>query len=70
MNVAGRNITTHQPTTGLSAAEIKPVFDQLYTEIDAQPKISPADKEDIKADVKEIQSTITEAAQKNEKVDE
>ena len=50
--------------------EIKQLFDQLYTEIDAHTKTSPANKEDLKAEVKEIQSTVTEAAQKNEKVDE
>jgi hypothetical protein len=70
VNVAGGNITTHQTTTGLSAAEIKQLFDQLYTAIETNAKTSPADKEDLKAEVKEIQSTVTEAVKKNEKVDE
>ena len=70
VNVAGGNITTHQTTTSLSAVEIKQLFDGLYTEIDQRANTSAADKEDIKAEVKEIQSTVTEAAQKNEKVDE
>jgi cell division septum initiation protein DivIVA len=70
VNVAGGNITTHQTTTGLSAAEIKQLFDQLYSAIETNVKTSPADKEDLKAEVKEIQSTVTEAVQKNEKVDE
>lgn len=70
VNVAGGNITTHHTTMGLSAAEIQQLFDRLYTEIDARAKTSPANKEDIKAEVKEIQSTVTEAAQKNAKVDE
>lgn len=70
VNIAGGNITTHQTTTGLSAAEIKQLFDGLYTAIEANAKASPAEKEDIKAEVQEIQSTVTEAAQKNEKVDE
>jgi hypothetical protein len=70
VNVAGGNITTHQTITGLSAAEIKQLFDGLYSQIDARANTSPADKEDIKAEVKEIQSTVTEAAQKNEKLDE
>lgn len=69
VNVAGGNITTHQ-TTGLSAAEIKQLFDQLYTAIETRAETSTADKEDLKAEVKEIQSTVIEAAQKNEKVDE
>ena len=70
VNVAGGNITTHHTVTGLSAAEIKQLFDGLYSQIDARANTSPADKEDIKAEVKEIQSTVTESAQKNEKVDE
>ena len=70
MNIAGGDITTHQTTTGLSAAEIKGLFEQLYAKIDARPEVLVADKEDLKAEVKEIQSTITEAAKKNEKVDE
>jgi len=70
MNIAGGNITTHHTTTGLSAAEIKQLFDGLYMEIDKLANSSVADKEDIKVEVKEIQSTVTEAAQKNEKVDE
>lgn len=70
VNVAGGNITTHHTTTGLSAGEIKQLFDQLYTAIETNTKISSADKEDLKAEVKEIQSTVTEAANKNEKVDE
>jgi hypothetical protein len=70
VNVAGGHITTHQTTTGLSPAEIKQLFDQLYTAIDSRAKTPSADKEDLKAEVKEIQSTVTDATQKNEKVDE
>jgi hypothetical protein len=70
VNVAGANITTYHAVTGLSAAEIKQLFDALYSNIDARANTSLADKEDIKAEVKEIQSSITATAQKNEKVDE
>jgi hypothetical protein len=70
INIAGGDITTNKTTFGLSEAEIKQLFDGLYTAIEASAKTSPADKEDIKAEVKEIQSTFTAAAQKNEKVDE
>jgi hypothetical protein len=70
VNVAAGNITIHHTSTGLSAAEIKQLFDGLYTKIDANPKVSPADKEDLKAEVKEIQSTVTDAAKNNDKVDE
>jgi len=70
VNIAGGNITTNKTTTGLSAREIKQLFDQLYTAIETNSKASLANKEDLKAEVKEIQSTVTDASQKNEKVDE
>lgn len=69
VNIAGRDITTNKSTSGLSAADIKQLFDQLYKSIDTQANVSSADKEDLKAEVKEIQVTVAEAAQKNEKVD-
>jgi hypothetical protein len=70
VNVAGGNITTHHTTTGLSGGEIQQLFNSLYAEIDAHTKPSPAAKEAIKAEVQEIQATITQAAQENKKVDE
>jgi ATP-dependent Lon protease len=70
VNIAGGNIATHQTTTGLSAAEIKALFDQLYAKIDARPETPAADKEDLKAEVKEIQAAVTEAAKENKKMDE
>jgi hypothetical protein len=70
VNVVGGNITTHHTVNGLSAAEIRQLFDGLYANIDARTDTLPADKQDIKADVQEIQATVIEAVQKNEKVDE
>jgi len=70
VNIAGGNITTHHTVTGLSAAEIKQLFDGLYTAIETRADTPKADKEDLKAEVKEIQSTVTEAVKKNEKLDE
>ena len=70
VNIAGGNIIKHQSSTGLSAVEIKQLFDQIYSDIEANAKTSLADKEDLKAEVEEIQSTMTEAVQKNEKVEE
>ena len=69
VNLAGGDINIRHTTTGLSAVEIKQLFDQLYSAIEANPKASPANKEYLKAEVIEIQSTVAEAAQKNEKVD-
>lgn len=70
VNIAGGDITTNKTINGLSTADIKHLFDQLYQSIDIQANVSSGDKEDLKAEVKEIQATITEAAQKNEKIDE
>jgi len=72
VNIAGRDITTHTTTniSGLSAADIKQLFDGLYSKIEADPKTSPADKEDIKDEVNKIQTKVAEAASKNEKLDE
>ena len=44
VNVAGGNITTHHTVTGLSAAEIKQLFDGLYTAIESNKKVSPTKK--------------------------
>lgn len=70
VNVVGGNITTHHTTSGLSAAEIEQLFSQLYTAVDERPATPETNKEDIKSEVKEIQSTVTQAAQKNEQIDE
>jgi hypothetical protein len=69
ISVAGGDLTTHH-TTGPNATAIEQLFDGLYSTIDAHPRVSPAQKEDLKADVKAIQSAVTEAALKSEKVDE
>ncbi len=70
VNVAGSDVTTHQIATGLSAEELKQIFDKLYVKIETLPELPIADKEDVKFEVKKIQSAVTEAAQKNEPVDE
>lgn len=70
VNVAGGNITTHHTVTGLRAADIRQLFDGLYKDIDARAELPKADKEDLMTEVKEIQTTVTEATKKNEKVDE
>ena len=70
VNLAGRDIVTHHTASGLSAAEIKQLFDQIYSRIEMRANTSTADREDLKATVEEIQQTVTTAVQKNEQVDE
>lgn len=70
INIAGGNVTTHETKTGLSKAEIETLFDKLYSVIETKTASSPADKDDLKAEVKEIQTAVKDAVKKNEKVDE
>jgi hypothetical protein len=69
VNIAGGNITTHHTTIGLSSEEIRQLFLNIYRDIDGL-NTAPATKDDLKAEVTELQATVIEAAQKNEKVDE
>lgn len=70
VNIAGGNVTTHETKPGLSGAEIEALFDKLYSAIEAKTASSPANKEDLKAEVEEIQTAVTDAVKKNEQVDE
>ena len=70
VNIAGGNITTHQTSSGPSAAEIRQIFDGLYQELERRADLPSADKADLKTDVQEIQTAVTEAVQSDKKVDE
>ena len=60
MNVAGENIDAHRTTIGLSVTEINQLFEQLYIATETNTKTSTAAKQHLKADVKELRSTVTE----------
>jgi len=70
VNIAGGNITTHQTSSGLSATEIRQLFDGLYQALDRRAGLPSADREDLKTDVQEIQAAVTDAAQQDKKIDE
>ena len=70
VNIAGGDITTHQTTRGISVEEIRQLFEHIYSAIETNTRTSPADKQDLKAEVKEIQSTVAKATEKNEKIEE
>ena len=70
LSIAGRDIVTHKTRTTFNAAEVRQLFEQLQKDIEANVETSPANRKDLKAELKEIQATVTEAAKKNEKVDE
>ena len=65
VNIAGRDIVKHESQT-----ELRNIFLDIYRDIDARPATSPAVKEDLKAEVKDIEANVSAAAQKNEKVEE
>ena len=69
VNIAGGDISTNTTTTKLSAAEIKALFDQLYADIESRPEIPATDKEDVKAEIEEIQTTVAEAVQENKELE-
>jgi hypothetical protein len=69
VRMAGRDMVTHE-TTGLQADEIKELFEPVYRSIDSRADMSKGNKEDLKTDVKEIQTAVTEAKQQNQKVEE
>jgi hypothetical protein len=70
LNVAGGNITTHSTNTVIHEAELRKAFDQVYETIDSRPEMNAAVKEDLKSEVQEIQTVVTEAVKKNEQVEE
>jgi hypothetical protein len=68
INIAAGDITTY--TTEVSETDIKQLFDQLYSKIDNRPDTSAATKEDLRAEVQDIQSAIVQASEKKEKIEE
>ena len=72
VHIAGRDIVNNNTniSTGLSAVEIGQLFEHLYQTIETRPSTPVADKEDLKSELSEIQTTVIEAAEKNGKVDE
>jgi len=68
--VGNNNQVSQTVNNGLSAADVKGLFDQIYAKVDIQAEVSPAVKEDVKAEIQDIQATITQAVEKNENVDE
>ena len=65
VNIAGRDIVKHESQT-----ELRNVFLDIYRDIDARPATSPAVKEDLKAEVKDIETSVTAAVENKEKVEE
>jgi uncharacterized protein YqfA (UPF0365 family) len=70
LNFAGRDINTNFTMNSIDVAEVKRLFDQLKKDIEANITTSPANKEDLSADVQEIQNSITNVAKKQEPLDE
>lgn len=56
-------------STGLSGEDIAKLFAAIYQRIDAKPDLRSRDKEDLKADVKDVESETAKVAQ-GQKLDE
>ena len=70
INIAGGDISIQKTSTGLSVAEIGKLFEQIYSNIEARPNTLPSKKMDLKSEVQEVQSAVTQAATKIEEMDE
>ncbi len=68
--VGNNNTVSNTINSGLSAADIKQLFDSVNTKIDALPNLDQNAKEDAKAEIKDIQENITEAAANQGNLDE
>ena len=66
INIAGRNIVSTQISSGLSAAEVAQLFDQIYAKIEARPDTPAEDKSDLKAEVEEIQAAVAKDGEPDE----
>jgi CHAT domain-containing protein len=67
-DVVGRDkITT--TNTGLSGAEIADLFKSIYQQVEAKSNLSSRDKEDLKADVKDVEAETAKVA-RGQKPDE
>ena len=66
VNIAGGDITI----TRISTSQSQQLFDPVYKKIEAQPRVSPDQKEALKAEVEEIQSSVTASTQNKEFLDE
>jgi hypothetical protein len=70
VNIAGGDIAHVENKAGLNSAELKELFNQLYLTIEAKADILPVDKVDLRAEIQEVQSVVTQAVMEDEKVDE
>jgi len=70
VNIAGGDLDFHSNSSGLSAVEIKQLFDDIYSTINSNTKTSSSDKQDLKSELEEIQSKVEEASQKGQNLEE
>lgn len=70
VTIAGGNITKNLSPSGLSPAQLRDVFADLYQDIDERIGSRPVVKEDLIAEVRAVEETVNAAAQKKETVDE
>ncbi len=62
----GKFVGRDDNSTGLSAKEVAQLFDSIYQKIDAKPDLKPSDKEDLKADVQDVQAEVAKGEEADE----
>ncbi len=70
INIAGGNVTTSEARTGLTADEIDRLFGEIYSAIDARSELAATQQEDLKAEVRDVQSAVEDATTKKIQIDE
>ncbi len=53
-------------TSGASAEQIAQLFQAIYKQIDAKPELKPEDKQDLHADVHDVQTEVAKGDQADE----
>jgi hypothetical protein len=70
LNITSRDIKNAYNTDGLSPVELRPLFDQIYADIETRSRISPIGKKGLKSEIDQIESTVMQAEQQHKKIKE
>ena len=70
VSITGGDSYSYESTSGLQGEDLKALFGQIYTAIDSRTDTPAGNKEDLKADVQEIESAVSSAVEKKEEVEE
>jgi hypothetical protein len=60
---SGNFVGRDQYAAGLSPADVKQLFEPIYSQIESRPHIRPEDRADLKTEVEEIQNEVSKGAE-------